>query len=69
MIVGFLPNQLASYEQIDFNNCLGKNVILRKSGIIIKIPKSFDESLFDYSIIFPRDFQVELEISYDRIEK
>ena len=68
LIVGFLPKELESYKQIDFNNNLGKISLERNNGIFIRMPKEFDENLLDYFISFTERTRVDLEISYDSIE-
>ena len=54
VIVGFLSEEYNNdFEVKDFKNTFGTNSI-NKKGIIIKIPKDFDQSLYDFSIILPR---------------
>ena len=55
IIVGFMTEDLNDYEQIEFEKALGSIEIERNKGVIIKIPKDFNDTLYDYSIIFPND--------------
>ena len=50
-----MTEDLNDYEQIEFEKALGSIEIERNKGVIIKIPKDFNDTLYDYSIIFPND--------------
>ena len=75
LIVGLIEDDLKSYKQIDFIDSLGSLDIGGKKGVIIKIPKDFNEDFYDYSIIIPYDndnnyglSEIGVQISYDKIE-
>ena len=55
IIVGFLDEELKNdYEIKDLVDSFGEhNVTQNKKGVIIKIPKDFDDELYDFSIVLP----------------
>ena len=74
IIVGFLPEDLENnYEIKDLVDCFGENNIPNnKKGVIIKVPKEFDDNFYDLSIIIPpfqwNNYKYEnndVQISYD----
>ena len=71
IIIGFTFEDLGLYKKIDFVESLGYFNIEPKSGYIIKIPKEFNEELYDYSIVIPYIYyidSIEIQINYDKIE-
>ena len=70
--VGFLKEEYNNnFELKDLENVLGTNSINKnKTGFIIKIPKEFDESLYDFSIIFNyyEYLKYDVEIVYDDLQ-
>ena len=70
IIIGF-TNENFNYTQIDFVESLGYFDLEPKKGYIIKIPKEFNEELYDYSIIIPYIYYIDpidIQINYDKIE-
>lgn len=68
IIVGFLQKDLISYTQKDFINSIGTFGIKSKEGVIIKIPKDFNQDLYDYLIIFYSQTLCQINIFYDKLE-
>lgn len=66
--VGFLDEDLALFKQIDFIESIGELSLEKGKHCIIKIPKDFNEELYDYSIIFPNKDYFDIYINYDKIE-
>ena len=67
LIVGFIEDNLKSYKQIDFIDSLRYLNIEGKEGVIIKIPKDFNEDFYDYSIRI-NESDLGVQISYDKME-
>ena len=68
IIVGFTSEDLKLYKQLDFIDTIGELRITNQK-IIIKIPKNFEENLYDFSLIVPYDATpLDIQISYDEIE-
>ena len=68
IIVASLTKDLESYKLIDFSNNMDPLNIQSDKGVIIKIPKEFNEDLLNYFIVFPRNTISQVEISYDKLE-
>ena len=70
--VGFLKDEYNNYFEVkDLENAFGTNSINKnKKGIIIKIPKDFDDNLYDFSIIFPylNHLEYDVDIVYDELQ-
>ena len=66
--VGFLDEDLALFKQIDFIESIGELSLEKGKHCIIKIPKDFNEELYDYSIIFSNKDYFDIYINYDKIE-
>ena len=69
VIVGFSPESDNNFEVKDLENVLGTNSI-NKNGIVIKIPRDFDEDLSDFSIILfnYNNYYYDIHISYDDLK-
>ena len=67
LIVGFIEDDLNFYEQLDFENSVGTIEIEKNKGTIIKVPKDFSDTLIDYSIIFPKERNFDVQIKFDNI--
>ena len=65
IIVGFIEEDLNFYKQIDFEKALGTIEIEENKGVIIKIPKDFNDTLYDYSIIFKKGIEFDVQIIFD----
>ena len=69
IIVGFLAQDLNSFQTIEFNDALGSLIIEQHKGNIIKIPKDFNKNLYDFSINIPEQKSLlDIQITYDKIE-
>ena len=68
VIVGNIKEILDKYKQIDFIDSLGTLEIEGKKGLIIKVPKDFNENLYDFSLMLNYTDYYDLQIIYDRIE-
>ena len=73
IIVGFIKEDLDSFEIVDFIHSLGNRTLKDEKGIIIKIPKDLNEDLFDFSIKLPsyniyNKVYYDFQIIYDKIE-
>ena len=68
IIVASLTKDLESYKLIDFSNNMDPLNIQSDKGVIIKMPKEFNEDLLNYFIVFPRNTISQVEISYDKLE-
>ena len=68
--VGFLSEQFNKDIEIkDLEDVLGTSNTVKK-GIIIKVPKKFDENLYDFSIIFSNYIykKFDIDILYDNLQ-
>ena len=65
IFVGFIEEDLNFYKQIDFEKALGTIEIEENKGVIIKIPKDFNDTLYDYSIIFKKGREFDVQIIFD----
>ena len=70
--VGFLSGEYYNdFEIKDLQNFVGANSIKdNKKGVIIRIPKDFDDSLYNYSLILSNyvNSQYDVLISYDELQ-
>ena len=69
MIIGFIEEDLSNYQQIDFDKALGTLEIgYKEEGAkIIKIPKDFNDDLYDYSIYLIQNGNYDAQIVYDNL--
>ena len=58
---------LGEDEQIDFIDAIGQHTFKFQHLLVIKIPKNFNESLYDYSLIFKKELYYIAEIGYDNL--
>ena len=69
IIVGFLPQDLNSFQTIEFTNALGSLIIEPHKGNIIKVPKDFKEDYYEFSINIPEQKSLlDIQITYDKKE-
>ena len=69
IIVGFLNEDLEEkFQVIDFTNSFGTLSINSSEGLIIRIPKNFNEDLYDFSILLLNTTNNDIHISYDDLK-
>jgi hypothetical protein len=69
IIVGFLNEDLEEkFQVIDFTNSFGTLSINSSEGLIIRIPKDFNEDLYDFSILLLNTTNNDIHISYDDLK-
>ena len=66
--VGFLKEDLNLYKQLDFKDAIGKITYDGYNGTIIKIPRDFDEELFNYILVINNNKESNIQITYDNIQ-
>ena len=69
IVVGLMKDNYSSYEEKDFKDINGNIICKSHKNLIIKIPKDYDDSMNDYSIIMPEEGNyINIEILYDKME-
>ena len=69
IIVGFLnEKEEEKFQVIDFTDSFGTLPINSSEGLIIKIPKNFNEDLYDFSILLLNTTNNDIHISYDELK-
>ena len=69
IIVSFIPEEFAEkYQLIDFAESFGTLSINSNEGLLIKIPKDFNEDLYDFSLLLLNTTNNDIQISYDSLK-
>ena len=63
-----MKEDLQNYKILNLNESFGNLIINKKEGVIIKVPKEFNERYYNYSIIQQSHIHCFIEISYDKLE-
>ena len=63
-----MKEDLQNYKILNLNEYFGNLIINKEEGVIIKVPKEFNERYYNYSIIQNIYTDCFIQISYDKLE-